>query len=332
MACRKCGSDWTTPTGKDCNRCPHCDKLQLWVARNAGRWVEPVEVKQCVQCGRDFEAIGTKQIKQRRLCHEEQCDNAHKKAGRQRRAAGVFVMQQVHGAAKPVRQCKRCGKGPLNRNQKDYCSRECAGAEAREFKRGFMGLPADVRKAIAIADFFYDWDYQRPKPRKNPRKRRNSCQHCGDECNEGATRFCSLDCTKAWRGDRRCKCGAVVPNRSAYSRPACDACKRESRRQRRRMYGSYRRRCRTYGGYFNSAVKPRDVFVRDGWRCHICSKRTSKLFRLSDPRSATVDHHPIPLSKGGDHDWCNVKCACFECNTNKGNKWDGQRRMAFSML
>jgi 5-methylcytosine-specific restriction endonuclease McrA len=30
--------------------------------------------------------------------------------------------------------------------------------------------------------------------------------------------------------------------------------------------------------------------------------------------------HVIPLSKGGKHSWNNVKLACMECNTLKGDK------------
>jgi 5-methylcytosine-specific restriction endonuclease McrA len=51
------------------------------------------------------------------------------------------------------------------------------------------------------------------------------------------------------------------------------------------------------------------------------------VYHHDDPLSATVDHHPIPLSKGGDHDWHNVRCACKRCNELKGNKWNGQMRL-----
>jgi 5-methylcytosine-specific restriction endonuclease McrA len=69
------------------------------------------------------------------------------------------------------------------------------------------------------------------------------------------------------------------------------------------------------------------VFKRDGYVCHLCGKNTHRVFSHHDPLSATVDHHPIPLSKGGDHDWHNVRCACKRCNELKGNKWDGQVRL-----
>lgn len=35
-------------------------------------------------------------------------------------------------------------------------------------------------------------------------------------------------------------------------------------------------------------------------------------------RSATLDH-VIPRSRGGDHHWENVVCACLTCNREKGD-------------
>jgi len=326
MACRKCGSDWTTPTGKDCNRCPHCDKQQLFQARKLGRWAEPTQVKQCVQCGKQFTAAGVKHIKQRILCDDPACRKAHRKAGINRRRSGVFVGPRPGGKCKPDRFCKRCGKGPLNRNQRDYCGRECAGADAREFKRQFMGMPAMLRQAASFASWFVDlWEPQRPQKRRDY-KPRPACEVCQAECNHRNARCCSHKCKKLWRGARKCKCGTVVENATLFGRPYCNACKRESKRIQRRLYGCYRRRCRTYGGFFNKDVKPSDVFKRDGYICHICHKKTHRIFSHDDLLSATVDHHPIPLSKGGDHDWDNVKCACKRCNELKGNKWDKQTR------
>lgn len=332
MACRKCGSDWTTPTGKDCNRCPHCDKLQLWVARNAGRWVEPVKVKQCVRCGRDFKAIGTKQIKQRLLCHEEQCDKAHKKAGRQRRAAGVFFMQQVHGAAKPVRQCKRCGKGPLSRDQKDYCSRECAGADAREFKRDFMGVPAELRKAVSVAEFFYEWESQRPEWME--------CEVCRKaiERKTSAQRICGSNACRhrlAMPVHESCvDCGAALNADTRYVR-RCEPCKRKRRNYWKKVAGKTpRKRCRKHGVPCDTSVKSRAVFERDGYTCQLCWRRCLDKFTvvddMPDPLSPTVDHI-IPISFGvKGHTWDNVQCSCWECNVAKGAQARGQLRLAMA--
>lgn len=228
--------------------------------------------------------------------------------------------------------CQRCGalitRERCGKDSRKYCGKPCYFAAIRDGKQQFRGRVHD--EWAGLADWAYDWDAQRPKPKK-PRRRklRPLCLHCGNECGHMGGRFCSYACNKAWRGPRACACGTIVYDATAFGKsPYCMSCKRESARIQRRMYGSYRKRCRTYGGHFNSAVKPSAVFLQDKWRCHICKKKTHKVFRVDDNLSATVDHHPIPLSKGGDHDWHNVRCACFGCNTRKGNKWNGQRRLA----
>jgi 5-methylcytosine-specific restriction endonuclease McrA len=59
----------------------------------------------------------------------------------------------------------------------------------------------------------------------------------------------------------------------------------------------------------------------------MCGRKCRTSLGFNHPRQATVDHYPRPLSKGGDHDWDNVRCACRQCNTERGAKWDGQLRM-----
>jgi hypothetical protein len=345
MACMKCGSDWITATGKDCVSCPHCCKQQRCKARKQGRFAGRANVK-CKHCGREFEpssngqqccSVACRQAARKVWLAKWRSDyNKNYRAGR---------LRGTQDRKRKVVACAMCG-GKLKKNQEKYCSRKCfadakkCGIQAWDrtnqlesvFHRGgrwnnspskrhakaVRRLDEWLRKAAGLCD-------QMLKLNAIPVK---ECDQCGKPCKGAAERFCSYECMGAWRGPRPCRCGRIVLDSSAHGSPSCDVCKRESRRQHRRMYGSYRKRCRTYGGYFNAVVKPRDVFSRDKWRCHVCGKKTSMVFSNHDPRSATVDHHPTPLSKGGDHDWHNVRCACFACNTVKGNKWDGQRRLA----
>lgn len=66
-------------------------------------------------------------------------------------------------------------------------------------------------------------------------------------------------------------------------------------------------------------VHPRDVFVRDGWRCYICGRETpQRLLGTQHARAPTVDH-VIPLSKGGPHLRSNLRCACKRCNNEKAD-------------
>lgn len=350
MACRKCGSDWKTATGRDCRSCPHCNKLQRHIARKAGRWLEKTEQASCTNCGKQFTNVGANVGKNK--CCSQKCSDASRKTWRKAYNADYKSgrrrgTQSCRRLPKPT--CKRCGlsfKRKYGGNDANlYCSKKCF-FEARNAGDHAWDTTSQ-RKAF--------WHHHGPYASAPSAKLvrliaaghrsvinasnalaslaakelgRPSCHVCGVPCKDGASRFCSYQCNKAWRGERACKCGAVVPLATAFGRaPHCRDCKRESKRLQKRMYGSYRKRCKTYGGFFNPIVKPRDVFVRDNWRCHICGKKTRKVFSHQDGMSATVDHHPVPLSKGGDHDWGNVRCACKRCNELKGNKWDGQLRM-----
>jgi hypothetical protein len=329
MACKRCGSGWTTSCGSDSAGCPACSKQYRHQARKEGRFVEPTQAKACEQCGSMFTAVGLQEMKVRVLCRNPQCkkirDKLTRKESAKRRQEGIYTRQPGRNAR---RVCRRDGCSDLvKENRYQYCSKACAGADAKELKCDFGGRPLEMRKAAAFASWFVDvWDPQRPRLHKSY-KPRPSCQVCGVETNHRRAKCCSYACKKLWRGPRKCSCGRMVENARSCGKVSCEVCKRASRRTHRRLYGCYRRRCRTYGGFFNSGCKPLDVFTRDGFVCHICGKKTHRVFKNDDPLSATVDHHPVPLSKGGDHDWHNVRCACKSCNEQKGNKWDGQARL-----
>jgi 5-methylcytosine-specific restriction endonuclease McrA len=61
----------------------------------------------------------------------------------------------------------------------------------------------------------------------------------------------------------------------------------------------------------------REVFVRDGYACQYCGKRT---------RNLTLDH-VLPRSMGGRDTWDNLVSACAQCNHRKGNRTPEQARM-----
>lgn len=71
-------------------------------------------------------------------------------------------------------------------------------------------------------------------------------------------------------------------------------------------------------------VSPAKVFQRDGYRCHICRRKTTPAKVVPHPRAPTVDHL-IPLSLGGAHEMANVATACFLCNCTKGATGSGDQ-------
>ena len=356
MGCRKCGSDWKTATGRDCQRCPHCDKLQRHLARKAGRWVEATEQAICKTCGKEFTNVGANVGKAK--CCSLECKNACRKSWRAAYMAeykkeykrGRLKGTQASGR-RPMPTCKRCGQqfkrkhGGNNANL--YCNTKCffearnAGDHAWDTSNQrkavwhrfgpYASAPSAVlMRLITAGHAAIEWAGNGMCRLSEKEFARPTCEQCGCPCKDGASRFCSYACTKAWRGERQCKCGAIVANCTAFGLgPSCVACKRNTVRAWKRLYGKdTRKRVRKGGGYWNPQVKAMSVFKRDKWICYLCKARCEKVYDPLNPLSATLDH-VWPVSRGGDHDWPNVRTACAGCNAKKGNRVNGQRLLRF---
>ena len=63
----------------------------------------------------------------------------------------------------------------------------------------------------------------------------------------------------------------------------------------------------------------RQIFERDGWRCHLCGTKVSRSAKRTDPLGATIDHL-VPLSLGGSDEPANVATAHYRCNQEKRAK------------
>lgn len=63
----------------------------------------------------------------------------------------------------------------------------------------------------------------------------------------------------------------------------------------------------------------REIFERDGWRCHLCKKLVRKTASRNHPDGATIDHL-VPRADGGADAPSNVATAHLRCNLAKGRK------------
>lgn len=63
---------------------------------------------------------------------------------------------------------------------------------------------------------------------------------------------------------------------------------------------------------------PREIFERDGWRCHVCGEDVSREVGAHD-QDATIDHL-IPVVLGGDHSRSNVALAHRLCNSSRADE------------
>ena len=347
MACRKCGSDWKTATGRDCQSCPHCNKLQRHLARKAGRWVEATEQAICKTCGKEFTNVGANVGKAR--CCSPECVEAHRKAWRTAYSADYKGglrrgTQTSRRLPKPI--CKRCCKAFKRKygghNANLYCSKKCfydardAGDhkwdKTNQLKATWhkCGPYSSAPSAMAMRHIAKCWKHIFKCKNLLPKMMalaasQPKCEVCGSSCSDGAARFCSYECNKEWRGDRQCRCGVIVHKCTAFGPPpACKECRRKTQREWRRISKSTRGRVRRGGGYWNPQVKAFGVFKRDNWTCYMCKAKCEKVYAPLNPLSATVDH-VYPVAAGGDHDWHNVRTACASCNSRKGDRIKGQR-------
>lgn len=103
-----------------------------------------------------------------------------------------------------------------------------------------------------------------------------------------------------------------------------DVRKRETRRVSRD-----RRRARKRDAFIENVYRKR-VFDADGYRCHICSKKTDKTKQVPHPKAPTVDH-VVPLSKGGTHEPANCRTACFMCNSLKSDGGGGEQMLLLAV-
>ena len=86
----------------------------------------------------------------------------------------------------------------------------------------------------------------------------------------------------------------------------------------RKYVHAMRRRAELADINFDASVTRRKVFERSQGLCYICGVKTLWSSDLVFESSlATVDH-VIPISKGGNHEWDNVRNCCLGCNIRKG--------------
>lgn len=356
MGCRKCGSDWKTATGRDCQSCPHCNKLQRHLARKAGRWVEATEQAICKTCGKEFTNVGANVGKAK--CCSLECKNACRKSwhaaymAEYKKEYKKGRLKGTQASGRPMPTCKRCGQqfkrkhGGNNANL--YCNKKCffearnAGDHAwdttnqrkavwHRFGRYASAPSAVLMRLITAGHAAIEWAGNGMCRLTEKEFARPTCEQCGCPCKDGASRFCSYACTKAWRGERQCKCGAIVKNAKANGVAWCETCrlkaKQKYRRQYKRELGSHRKKVRKGGGFWNSQVKRSIVFRKDKHRCYICKAKCRTDNEWNHPLAATVDM-VVPASKGGDWDYHNLRCACRGCNSHKSDRLVGQMTLS----
>jgi hypothetical protein len=193
-----------------------------------------------------------------------------------------------------VTACRRCGRpcpqrGPRGGRPAIYCSTVCR-------KRAYHGVGEPP-----------------------------ACSRCGTPTRRGrkpgGRAFCSRPCRIAGGNEKQLARNEAI--RRARGSIECAWCHRSvPKRQPRQRFCSKACYTRSTDRLSNARrvglpeiriVVRREVYDRDGWRCHLCRRPVNRRLRYPDPRSTSLDHL-IPLADGGTHDPANLATAHLGCN------------------
>lgn len=126
MACRKCGSAWTTIKGADRASCPECCKNSRFWARQRGLIDgDSPQQKECNHCGESFQATTPSEKAKSKYCSDECRKKARSLWSREYRravSAGDRAPKTMEGRV--IAACLACGN-KLGKGQKKYCSNAC---------------------------------------------------------------------------------------------------------------------------------------------------------------------------------------------------------------
>lgn len=259
----------------------------------------------CTFCGIESTARSKRQI----VCSSPECIRQHARARQRRRepcdeegcneprlARGMCPnhYSSWHRAQKKYAiECAECGKpASVGRKTMKYCSKLCAN---RSNARAWQQTLAERRcRAVVL--------YVRPRrPEPQPVHHVSNRVMVSGRC---------LVC-QSW---------FVSTNRRDQT---CSAECRETRALDSKRRGKQRRRAIQRSAYVADVYR-RQVYDRDGWRCHLCGKPVNRKAKAPHPRSATIDHL-IPLAAGGTHEPTNCRTAHFLCNARKGDRGGGEQ-------
>ena len=219
---------------------------------------------------------------------------------------------------RPLSEFGRCSQRPSG--HKPYCRQCCREYEATRR----LGPAGDRIREIDRKRRHANLEHRRAIERLAGQRRRARDGYL-EKCRSAETKRLE-DAYKASNPVKICRiCRVEFCNlfgRQSAVRTCSDACSKEVGRRRKARKDAKRKAA--IRAAVTELVDPRTVFERDGWRCHMCGRKTREEWRgKHKPLSPELDHI-VPLSRGGEHTYRNTACACRRCNMRKGATPKGQ--------
>lgn len=115
-------------------------------------------------------------------------------------------------------------------------------------------------------------------------------------------------------------------SQGAWGKYCSKGCRDKSRKNLRRIHkDTYKasRRKKT-GSLKREAVDRRYIFMRDGYRCQLCKRKTRPTLDVNHDLYPNMDHI-LPLAQGGNHTRDNLQCLCRACNITKRDQKAGDQ-------
>lgn len=298
MACQGCGSDWVT-------------------GGNVSRpWLNGKDCTSCPHC-----------------CRLSRCKE--RKRGRWNGPKGQPFLpssfkKERKRAKKTSKHCAHCSK-KLTYSQPKYCSRQCFNDARKCGKQSWD-------RTSQLEGVYHRGGRWNTAISKNYLKRVSKLDAWLAKASGLSRAMLKANAEDIGTFDYQIaacvECGGCLPTLHR-SRKQCNTCRRNKKkkleRERKRLFGNHRRRCRSYGVPFDRTITAVAVFARDGWRCQCCGRVCLKAFRMIDEapdrKSPTIGHIVALCKKLKGHTWDNVQCECWGCNVKKGARSEGQHRL-----
>lgn len=252
-----------------------------------------------------------------------------------------------------MKECVSCGSLFTPRvgggKPQKHCSHKCLDRVQHATRRRERRLSTQRLKCAECDQLIVHSNIGRPrkfcsdacKRRATTRKRNRSllsirqtdvraCQECGQQfqASRRDNVFCSPRCAKraaylrvkmgqGGKGQlHQCPtCGGAFTASTNKHRFCSERC-------RNRHFGLLR--SRSVGKPSTATYTDREIFERDGWRCHLCKKPVRQDVPRTHDEGATIDHL-IPRSLGGEDEPANVATAHWKCNRDKGARAVGEQ-------
>lgn len=249
----------------------------------------------CIECGATFQ----RKHKTHTYCSPECRAEVGRRNARERMRVRTQMLKAGLIKERPdPRPCVMCGATFQPKNTINVCcSPECSSEHEHQRK---LAYAQRMRQTPEYHEYRYEYN-KRYREENREKVRLRQREYMRERMREKRKDPAFIEQQKVWN------------QRYQQSEKG-----RDNNRSGKRRYMARRAQVPT------EMFRNNEIHERDGYRCHICGRKTRPDYKPSHPLYPHLDHI-IPISKGGSHTRDNVACCCHECNIKKGNRAVGEQ-------